>query len=140
MAPLPHHRPKQLSLGPLETEILNIVWEIGSATVKDIHERILADPDRELAYASVTTVLNRLTKKGWLDCCKKGRAFCWQPLVSLQEAKAIQSYDRLHRFLAISNPDIVASFADSLDTGSLEQLEAIANRIETIRRQRKEQK
>ncbi|MGL5874283.1 MAG: BlaI/MecI/CopY family transcriptional regulator [Xenococcaceae cyanobacterium] len=140
MAPLPEYRPKQLSLGPLETEILSIVWKLGFATVKDIHDRILADPDRELAYASVTTVLNRLTKKGWLSCSKQGRAFCWQPLISLEEARAIESYERLNRFLSVSNPDVVASFADSLDTASLEQIEAIANRIDAIRRQRKEKK
>ncbi|MEH1949347.1 MAG: CopY family transcriptional regulator, partial [Nostoc sp.] len=29
MAPLPDYRPKQLSLGPLEAEILNIIWELG---------------------------------------------------------------------------------------------------------------
>ena len=64
MVPLPNHRPNQLSLGPLETEILQIIWKLGTATVKDVHDRILSNPDRELAYASVTTVLNRLTQKG----------------------------------------------------------------------------
>ncbi|AFY78643.1 MAG: BlaI/MecI/CopY family transcriptional regulator [Hydrococcus sp. C42_A2020_068] len=140
MSPLPDYRPRQLSLGPLETEILNIVWELGCATVKEVHERILSDPDRELAYTSVTTVLNRLTNKGWLSCYKKGRVFYWEPLVSREEARAIKSYEQLHQFLAVSNPDIVASFADSLDTASLEQLEAIASRLEKIRRQREEQK
>ena len=140
MARLPDYRPKQLSLGPLESEILNIVWKLGRATVKDVHERILADPERELAYASVTTVLNRLTKKGWLSCDKQGRAFCWQALVSPSEARAIKSYEQLQSFLAVSNADVVASFADSLDTASLEQIEAIASRLEAVRRQRKEQK
>ncbi len=138
MAPLPNYRPKQLSLGPLEAEILNIVWELGSATVKDVHEKILADPDRELAYTSVTTVLHRLTKKGWLTCNKQGRAYIWEPLVSRTEAQAIKSYEQLNRFLAISNPDVIASFADSLDTASLEKIEAIASRLEAVRRQRKE--
>ncbi|OZH54270.1 CopY family transcriptional regulator, partial [Hydrocoleum sp. CS-953] len=50
MSPLPNYRPQQMSLGPLETEILNIVWDLGCATVKQVHELILADPDRELAY------------------------------------------------------------------------------------------
>jgi predicted transcriptional regulator len=139
MPPLPDYRPRNLSLGPLETEILNLVWELGEATVKDIHDRILSDPDRELAYASVTTVLNRLTKKGWLVCQKKGRAFSWQPRVSKEEAQAIKSYEQLHRFLAISNADVVASFADSLDTASLQQLQEIASRLAEIRRQREEQ-
>ncbi len=136
MSPLPEYRPQKLSLGSLETEILEIIWDLGNATVKQIHDRILADPERELAYASVTTVLNRLSKKGWLKCCKKNRAFSWEPLVSREQANAIQAYEQLQQFLAISNPDMVASFADSLDATSLEQLEAIATRLQAIRRQR----
>ena len=138
MTALPNYRPHKLSLGPLETEILNLVWNLGSATVKEIHQQILADPDRELTYASVTTVLNRLTQKGWLFCQKHQRAFSWQALISREEAKAIHSYEQLQSFLAISNPDIVASFADSLDTASLEQLDAIASRIQAVRRQRED--
>ena len=140
MASLPQYRPRKVSLGPLETEILHLVWELKKATVKDVHDRILADPDRELAYTSVTTVLRRLTEKGWLTCSKIGRAFSWEPLISRQEAEAMQAYDRLHNFLAVSNPDLVASFADSLDTASIEQIEAIAQRLQAVRRQREEQK
>ncbi|SKB13164.1 Transcriptional repressor, CopY family protein [Planktothrix sp. PCC 11201] len=139
MAPLPNYRPRQLSLGPLETEILEIVWELGITTVKDVHERILSDPNRELAYTSVTTVLRRLTDKGWLVCNKQERAFYWQALVTREQAQAILAYDRLNRFLAIGNPDIVASFADSLDTASLDQIDAIASRLDAIRRQREGQ-
>ena len=141
MAPLPNYRPKQLSLGPLEREILEIVWNIGCVTVKDVHQQILSDPDRELAYASVTTILRRLTNKGWLQCHKpkgKERAFVWQALVSREQAQAIHSYEQLHHFLAISNADVVASFADSLDTTSLEQIQDIASRLATLRQQRQE--
>lgn len=136
---LPHHRPKKMSLGPLETEILEIVWKLKVATVKNVHDQILQDPNRELAYTSVTTVLRRLTKKGWLKCSKKGRAFSWQALISAEQAQALQSYEKLNRFLAISNPDVVASFADSLDAASLEQIDAIAARLSAIRRQREEE-
>jgi len=138
MPPLPEYRPRKTSLGPLETEILNIVWDIGCVTVKDVHERILNDPERELAYASVTTILHRLTEKGWLACTKEKRAFYWRPLVSRLEAQAIQAYEQLQNFLAVGNPDVVASFADSLDTSSLDQLEAIAARIEAVRRLKQE--
>jgi predicted transcriptional regulator len=138
MSWLPPHRPHQLSLGPLESEILQIVWDLEIATVKDIHERILANPDRELAYSSVTTVLNRLTQKGWLGCEREGKAFSWKATVSRSQAKAIKSYEQLQQFLSISNPDVVASFADSLDTASIEQLDAIAARLKAIRSQRGE--
>jgi predicted transcriptional regulator len=139
MAPLPNYRPKQLSLGPLETEILNIVYSLGSATVKDIHERILSDADRELAYASVTTVLNRLAQKGWLTCNKQERTFIWEPRLSASEAQSIQAYEKLQQFLAIGNPDIVAAFADSLDRSSIEQIEAIAERLQAIRKAQEKQ-
>jgi predicted transcriptional regulator len=139
MASLPQYRPKKLSLGPLEAEILEIIWNLKVATVKNVHQQILQDPDRELAYTSVTTVLQRLTSKGWLKCSKKGKAFSWQPLLSREQAQAIRSYEQLNSFLAVSNPDVVAAFADSLDTASLEQIEAIASRLNNIRRQREEQ-
>ena len=139
MAPLPNYRPKQLSVGPLEAEILNIVWELGSVTVKDVHERILADPDRELAYTSVTTVLRRLTEKGWLACDKQERTFSWRPMVTRSEAEVLKAHEHLHRFLAVGNPDVVAAFADSLDSASLEQLEAIAQRIQAARQAKEKQ-
>lgn len=139
MAPLPNYRPKHLSLGPLETEILSILWELGSATVKAVHDRILADPNRELAYTSVTTVLRRLTQKGWLACDKGERAFHWRPLISRQEAQALEAHERLQQFLAVGNPDVVLAFADELDQASLEQLDAIAQRLQAIRRAREEQ-
>lgn len=139
MTPLPDYRPKQLSLGPLETEILHIVWELGSVTVKDVHDRILANPDRELAYTSVTTVLRRLTEKGWLTCDKQERAFYWSALVTKEHAQMIEAHEKLHKFLAVGNPDVVAAFADSLDYASCEKLEAIAERIQTARRARENQ-
>jgi predicted transcriptional regulator len=138
MAPLPFNRPKQLSLGPLESEILSILWELGSATAKDVHDRILSDPDRELAYPSVMTVLQRLQKKGWLSCDRTQRTYRWSPTLSQEEATMLQAHQRLHTFLAVGNPDIVAAFADSLDTASLDQLEAIAQRIKAVRQRRED--
>lgn len=140
MNSLPNYRPKQLSLGPLEAEVLSIVWELGQATVKDVHDRILSDPDRELAYTSVTTVLRRLTEKGWLGCDKTDRTFSWRPLISRSEAQMLQAHEHLQEFLANANPDMVAAFADSLDRSSLEQLEAIALRLLAVRKFRQEQK
>ena len=137
MSPLPQYRPQKLSLGSLEAEILEILWDLEKATVKQIHDHILSDLERELAYASVTTVLNRLTKKGWLKCCKQNKAFSWEPLVSREETNTLRACEQLQQFLAIiSSPDMVASFADSLDTTSLERLELIAANLQEIRRQR----
>ncbi|NEN91175.1 BlaI/MecI/CopY family transcriptional regulator [Okeania sp. SIO2B3] len=138
MSTLPDHRPQQMSLGPLETEILNIVWKLDCVTVKQVHEYILADPDRELAYTSVTTVLRRLTQKGWLICDESERAFVWRPLISRREAEMLRAHQQLNKFLEVGNPDLVASFADSLDSASIEQIEAIAEKLKAIRKVREE--
>jgi predicted transcriptional regulator len=136
MSQLPNHRPKHLSLGPLEREILEIIWSIGSVTVRDVHQRILADPDRELAYTSVTTVLKRLTKKGWLGCDRQDKSFIWRALISREEATALFAYAQLQQFLAVGNPDIVAAFANQLDQTSVDQLDAIAQKLRQARQQR----
>ena len=141
MAPLPRHRPRQLSLGPLEAEILAIIWAKGSATVKEIHDQILSDPDRDLTQASVTTVLQRLAKKGWLrreaippqESGRSRRVYRWRPTVSQQEARVLTAHQQLQSFLAVGSPDLVAAFADSLDVAELDQLDAIASRLRALR-------
>ncbi|NJL88147.1 MAG: MarR family transcriptional regulator [Leptolyngbyaceae cyanobacterium SM1_1_3] len=135
---LPSRQPKKLSLGSLETEILEILWQRGQATAREIHEHILADPDRELACASVTTVLNRLTEKGWLARYRQQRSFVWQPVISQQEAASLLAHQQLKAFLAVGNPDTVAAFADELDASSISQLEAIMQRLKTIRQDRED--
>ncbi|EAW36575.1 BlaI/MecI/CopY family transcriptional regulator [Lyngbya sp. PCC 8106] len=140
MTPKPNYRPEKMSLGPLEQEILNIIWDLGCATVKQVHEQILADPDRELSSPSVTTVLNRLRRKGWLSCDRSRRAYMWKPRISRTEAQAMIAYEHLNQFLALGNPDIVAAFASDLDSASLEQLDAIAQRLKALREARNEDK
>lgn len=133
MSPLPPHQPKHLSLGSLEAEIIEILWTFGSATATQIHQQILSDPTRELAYGSVMTVLRRLEHKEWLTCDRRGRSLVWTPLISKTEARILKTHEQLQKFLEIGNPDVVAAFADSLDAASLEQIEAIAQRLKTIR-------
>lgn len=136
MTPLPKYRPKQLSLGPLEAEILNIIWNNSRLGATDIHDRILHDPDRELAYGSVMTVLRRLEQKGWIYCEKEGRTLYWQARISRAEAQALQAYHQLNRFLELGDADIVAAFADDLDRASMDKLEAIADRLTKLRQSR----
>lgn len=138
MTPLPKYRPKQLSLGPLESELLNIIWDSTRISATDIHDRILADPDRELAYGSVMTVLRRLEQKGWIACDKEGRNLYWQTLISREEAQALTAYNQLNRFLEVGNADIVAAFANDLDRASMDKLEAIAARLKNIRQSREQ--
>jgi predicted transcriptional regulator len=60
-------------------------------------------------------------------------------LLSQEQAQILQAHDQLQKFLAVGNPDIIAAFADSLDQASLEQLDAIAQRLQAIRAAREAQ-
>jgi len=46
-------RKKSDRLTPLETEIMNVLWEISPATVQTVQQRL----ERELAYTTVQTML-----------------------------------------------------------------------------------
>lgn len=49
-------------LGPLEAEIMDVVWDTGEVTVRDVHR--LLESSRPLAYTTVMTTLGRLADKG----------------------------------------------------------------------------
>ncbi|NJR14802.1 MAG: CopY family transcriptional regulator [Calothrix sp. CSU_2_0] len=140
MNPLPNHRPKKLKLGKLEAEILDIVFSLGVATAREIYERIMTDPERELTYSSVATILDRLTKKGWLVSDTTNHQHSWQPLISREEAQILQVHEELQKFLEVGNPDIVAAFADHLDEATCEQINAIAKLVEAARKAREDSK
>lgn len=133
MVNFPPYKPKNLSLGPLETEIVEILWRLGATSATAVHQQILADIDRELTYSSVSTVLKRLEKKGWVSCGRESRIHVWQATVSQQQANILKAHEQLHRFLAVGSPEIVAAFADTLDDSSLAQLDEIAQKIQAVR-------
>ena len=138
MNPSSPYRPKTLSLGPLETEIIEILWLLGPTSATAVHQHILQDINRELTYSSVSTVLKRLIKKGWVACDRSQKVQIWKPRLSQQQAEILTAQEQLKRFLAVGSPDIVAAFADTLDDDSLAQIGAIAQRIQATREARAE--
>lgn len=140
MVLFPPYRPQNLSLGPLEAEIVEILWALGPTSATAIHQHILEDIDRELTYSSVSTVLKRLIKKGWVSCDRQKRVHIWKPLISKEQSSILKAHEQLHRFLAVGSPEIVAAFADTLDDESLAQMDAIAQKIQAARQLREEGK
>lgn len=64
---------------PLELECLKVLWTIGEGNVRSVQQAL--EPRRRLAYTTVMTLLERLTKKGGLARRKAGRSFIYTPLV-----------------------------------------------------------
>ncbi len=66
--------------GNLEADIMDIMWSLGRARVRDVCRRI--NLDRPLAYTTIMTVMSRLAKKGVLLKEKVGSAFVYVPVDS----------------------------------------------------------
>lgn len=132
------HDPIRLSLGALETEIIDILWSKQGTSARNVLDQILSDPDRELTHASVLTVLKRLEQKGWVKRIRQGRISQWQVTVSRERAQALQAYEHLDRFMAASNPNVVAAFANELDAASLDRIESLADQIKQLKELRQQ--
>jgi BlaI family penicillinase repressor len=60
-----------------ELEILKILWELGPASVREVHERMC--PGGELAYNTVQTLLRIMDDKGLVKHELRGRTFVYKP-------------------------------------------------------------
>ena len=72
---------ERLELGPLERQVLEVLWERKrAATVRSVH---LSFP--RLAYTTLMTTLDRLYRKGVLRRFRLGRAFGYETRCSRDE-------------------------------------------------------
>lgn len=70
-------------LGPLETEIMQLLWQEERSTVKKIHRRL--SQQREIAYTTVMTTMSRLAEKGVLERQREGLAYVYTPAISEED-------------------------------------------------------
>ena len=71
-------------LGELETTIMHVLWSSSSPmSVRAVFESVSAD--RQLAYTTVMTVLDRLAKKGRVSRQQEGRAWIYVPAATHSE-------------------------------------------------------
>lgn len=70
---------RQGALGPLEAELLAVLWRRGGwLSAPEVHEELVAT--RPVGYTTVSTVLIRLWQKGHLERVRDGRAFAYRPV------------------------------------------------------------
>ena len=70
-------------LGPLETEIMQILWEDERSTVKKVHRQLAQQ--RDIAYTTVMTTMSRLADKGVLNRHREGLAYIYSPAISEED-------------------------------------------------------
>jgi BlaI family penicillinase repressor len=70
-------RRRSTTLTEQELEIMKIVWERESATVRDVYEKLLER--RKVAYTTVMTMMKILEQKGYLNRKQVDRAYVYRP-------------------------------------------------------------
>jgi BlaI family transcriptional regulator, penicillinase repressor len=78
------HRPLD-NLGELQLAVMNVVWELGEATVGQVRDRLA--PEKELAYTTVLSVMQKLEKAGWIKHRSDGRSYVYLPRRSRTDAE-----------------------------------------------------
>jgi BlaI family penicillinase repressor len=117
-------RPPSKTLTDQELEIMKVVWERQTATVRDVYEALLQR--RRVAYTTVMTMMKILEQKGYLNRKQVERAYVYRP--AQPKSRVIQA--------------MVRDFVNRVFNGSAEPLlvhliedrHLTADEIEEIRR------
>ena len=76
---------KKIKLTPLEMEVMEPLWEMGEATIRQIHKNLPSEKRPE--FTTLQTIIFRLEEKGVLARGKKeGHGFLFKPLISQKSA------------------------------------------------------
>lgn len=108
---------------------MDVVWRLGDATVRDVHDELAAE--RQIAYTTVMTTMTRLATKGLLRRDTAGLAHRYRAAVS-QDSYLRSALGRVLTWALERYPEPAASYlaevVDDVDGISLDQLRASVER------------
>jgi BlaI family transcriptional regulator, penicillinase repressor len=122
-------RNPSVKLTKFEMEIMEAVWSLGAASVREIQEQ-LPEPKRP-AYTTVQTIIYRLEEKGAVRRIKKiGNAHIFEAVVTRKAAHRRLIEDLLHVFGG--SPRLLV--AQLVETGqlSLDDIKELENLLATL--------
>ncbi len=118
-------------LGPLEGEIMEVVWESEQVTVRDVHRNL--NQKRSIAYTTVMTTLGRLADKGFLKREEAQPAHIYRAAVS-RDQYATSTVKSVVDWLVSHFPDpAVSYFIDRVEKEDEEVIDRLREAIEQRR-------
>lgn len=99
------------SLTPLESLIMDVVWDQGEVTVRKVQETLRSQ--RDLAYTSVLTMMQVLERKGFVTSRRVGRANVYSASVSRARFGLRGAVEIVNSFFAGSVPAMLSHFVDT---------------------------
>lgn len=104
---------KATSLGELEKQIMDIVWECNGGSGRDVLTKL--KKNRKLAYTTVATILQRLFEKGLLKRTEDKSGYIYSPKLSKESFSRNIAQSFLKKFINSFGDTAIASFADSIE-------------------------
>ena len=109
-----------------ELELLRVLWEKGSASVRELHE--VVSRQRPIGYTSVLKILQIMTEKGLVERTEAGKAHIYRAAASQQETQNQLLRDLSERLFSGSAAQL-AMHALTMQPASEEELEEIRKLI-----------
>ena len=126
-------RKRQPRLARLELQILEALWALGKASIREIQERF---PEPRPAYTTIQTTVYRLETKGAVRRVRKiSNAHIFEPLVARDVARHRFLDDILSLFGGRAQP-MMAQLAEAGKL-TLDDVRELEKTIKTIERQQK---
>ena len=122
-------------LGPLEMQLLRVIWKRHSTTVREL----LDSGETTCAYTTVMTTLDRLHKKGLLERSPEGRAFRYTASLSRHDFDGQNVRNAIRKFLGASSPALapLSFLVDAVSEHDAKLLDSLEAAIEQKRRELK---
>ncbi len=114
-------------LGPLEGEIMEVIWQgVGAQSVPDVHHA-LTEAGRPISYSAVKAVLNNLADKGRLAKTRQGKATFFAATASREEFDAQVVATVVSSLKRNFGPAVIAQLVDELaaDEETLSEFERV---------------
>ena len=108
-----------------EEQVMQILWKLEKAFVKDIVERI---PEPKPAYNTISTVIRILEKKGFVDHEAFGKTYRYFPSIGKKEYTKAFFKNFLTNYFGNSFQEMVSFFAKE-DNMSLTELEELMKEV-----------
>lgn len=120
----------RLPADELEYAVLAELWQLGTASVRELHDRLGAR--QGLVYTTTAKVVDRLRQKGLIERQRSGQAFLYRPRAAREEVERARARTAVTRLLGATPRAAVAALVeavDSVEPGLLDELErAVAAR------------
>lgn len=117
----------QALFGELEAEAMGILWEKGPLKGKEIFEEMKRK--RKIAYTTVLTVLDRLSKKGFIKKRKEFRSTLFIPSISREDFQSVVTRQLVRSAINISNELAISAFLDIFSKMEKEELTKLSEFI-----------